>query len=70
MDKVYSLYSVKKKIDRFQPRDHCDVCGREITEPPYMNMTTTICSSCFWDWIQERRKKQCNSTDATDAEQQ
>lgn len=71
MAKVYSLHSVKKEISiNDYPHTTCDVCKREITEKPMMNMGRTICQSCFWDSLLGRSKKQCNSTDVTDAEQQ
>lgn len=57
IDKKIQLHNeTKKEISiNDHPADCCDVCGRELTEPPYMNMGRTICQACFWNEIWKRR---------------
>lgn len=55
IDKKIQLHNeTKKEISiNDHPADCCDVCGRELTEPPYMNMGRTICQACFWDGLKK-----------------
>ena len=52
IDKKIRLHTgEKKEISLNNPHDHCDFCGDEINEPPYMNMGKTMCPKCFWEWL-------------------
>lgn len=42
---------VKKEISAVKIKDHCEVCGLEITEPPMPIGVKTVCQACFWKWM-------------------
>ena len=52
MDERIRLHTqLKKEIPAVKVKDHCDLCGKEIIEPPYVVREKTICQPCFWDWL-------------------
>ena len=52
IDKKIKLHTGRKKeINLNKPHERCDFCGREIEEPPYVNMGKTMCAPCFWEWL-------------------
>lgn len=52
------LNSSKKEINLNKPKNECDFCNLEITEPPYVVNGKTMCAACFWKWIGEIRTKE------------
>ena len=45
------------EIPAVKVHDHCDVCGEEIIEAPYVIGYKTYCSPCFFDWLRSVRKE-------------
>ena len=55
-DKKIKLHNaIKKEISLEHPHDHCDICGRELDEPPYMPFLSmkTVCQACFFEWLEQ-----------------